>query len=120
MTPQTAHDRLFVPLKSSAFRGFLAGSKTWELRRHGRQWARKHLVVGRRVELRCGYRVGRSLWGRIITVEEAASIDQMFARVGYMPFVPRATSSAEALEIAVETLGAPDEPVIAFQVALDP
>ena len=118
MMPQAAANRLFVPLKSSAFKGFLAGAKTWELRMLQRQWTRTHVYVGRSVELRCGYRVGKSLWGRIAAVEEAASIARMFARVGYLPFIPTATCEVEALQIAAETLGTADGPVIAFQIAL--
>ena len=119
MSFQPPAHRLFVPLKSSPFAAFLDGSKTWELRKRHPRWTRTHVFVGRRVELRCGYRVGKSLWGQIVAVDDASSVDQMFARIGYKPFVPRAASSAQALRIAEETMGSADQPVIAFQVALD-
>ena len=40
----------------------------------------------------------------------------MFERIGYLPFIPRASSEDEALQIAEETLGTADAPVIAFHV----
>lgn len=119
MTPRTDGNRLFVPLKASPFAAFAGGSKTWEMRRRRHQWTRTNVFIGRRVELRRGYRVGNSLWGQIVAVEEASSVARMFAHVGYAPFIPRAASKVEALRIAAETLGSADDPVIAFQIILD-
>ena len=111
--------RLFVPLKASAFDAFAGGGKTWELRLRRRQWSASQLSVGRHVELRCGYSRGRSLWGRILAVEEAESIADLFDAVGHAAVVPRAASRSQAIEIAAEVLGTAHEPVIAFQVALE-
>jgi len=118
-TTPLLRSRLFVPLNRAAYEAFGIRQKTWELRLHRRQWTRRQIVIGRRVELRCGYSSGKSLWGEVVAVRDAPTVTQMFARVGYRLFVPRAASEVEALQIAEQTLGSVHDPVIAFQIALD-
>src|SRR5258708_2524794 len=71
-------DRLFVPLADQPFAWFRSGHKKWELRRFGRQYTLKHVRVGRRVELRRGYRGPDVLWGEILDVVEANGVDDFF------------------------------------------
>lgn len=92
-------DRLFVPLANEAFEWFSSGLKKWELRRVGRQYTPKHVRVGRRVELRRGYRGRDVLWGEIADVVQADNIHAFFDRVPYQEVVPTAKSREHAIEI---------------------
>lgn len=111
--------RLFVPLRTAHFRAFAAGNKTWELRLRRRNWTSRHVLIGRRVELRHGYSGLGSVWGNVVEVYEASSISYILARVPYRLIVPDAASKADAVRIAATTLGASTAPVIAFCVKLD-
>src|ERR1700722_2803593 len=125
-TPMTATneqnaDRVFVPLSSAPFRWFSSGAKSWELRRHGRQYTRKHLTPGRRVELRRGYTdKNTALWGRIEEVQEADTLSEFFNRVDFREVIPEASSRSEAEDTAIKIIGGGYVPVIGFRVALDP
>jgi len=116
---ETPADRLFVPLASGPYEWFGSGAKEWELRKLGRQYTPKHLVVGRRVELRRGYSLGNSLWGNLAEVRQAGSIREFFESVHYALVIPPAKSLAEALATAEGILGAADVPVIGFRVDVD-
>ena len=99
-------DRVFVPLAKGPFRWFASGHKRWELRRRGRQYTQKHLIPGRRVELRRGYSdKNAALWGRITDVCEADSLSQFFDVVDFREVIPEATTRAEAIKTAGEILG---------------
>lgn len=114
----TQAGRLFVPLASGPYEWFGSGAKEWELRKLGRQYTPKHLVVGRRVELRRGYSAGNSLWGTLAEVRQAGSISEFFEIVPYSLVIPPAKSLGEALSTAQGILGASDLPVIGFRVTI--
>ena len=117
-------DRLFVPLSSEPFDWFVSGEKTWELRRHGRQFTRDHVYRGRYVELRRGYNSNDSLVGTINSVVESSSLREIFEAVGkiefekgYRAIIPNARSLEEACAKAEEILKPkPGEKFIAFNV----
>jgi hypothetical protein len=98
------NDRLFVPLASEPFNWFCSGRKKWELRRFGRQYTPKHVRVGRRVELRRGYRGPDALWGKILDVIEANGVDDFFDKVPFEEVIPVATSREHAIKIATGML----------------
>jgi hypothetical protein len=97
-------DRLFVALSDQPFAWFRSGQKKWELRRFGRQYTPKHVRVGRRVELRRGYRGPDVLWGEILDVIEAAGIDDFFNKVHFKEVIPVADSREQAIKIATDIL----------------
>jgi ASC-1-like (ASCH) protein len=97
-------DRLFVPLADQPFAWFRSGKKKWELRRLGRQYTQRHVRVGRRVELRRGYRGPDVLWGEILAVIEANGIEDFFEKVDFKDVVPVADSREDAVRIATEIL----------------
>jgi hypothetical protein len=113
--------RLFVPLANEPFRWFASGRKQWELRRLGRQYTRKNLIPGRRVELRRGYsdKTG-ALWGTVAEVREASGVSEFFAHIDYRYVIPVARDRAEAVQIATQILGDANAPVIGFRVDSDP
>lgn len=115
---QTAQKRLFVPLRRAPYVAFAGGTKTWEVRLLRRQWNERNVKVGRQVELRLGYAVGRSLWGQVTDVRIASSLSELFDLIDYQAVVPSAPSRNEAVETAARTLGAADRQVIAFRVAM--
>src|SRR5262245_24971523 len=89
-------DRLFVPLAKQPFAWFRSGQKKWELRRFGRQYTRKHVRVGRLVELRRGYKGPDALWGEILDVVEANSVDDFYNKVHFKEVIPVANSREHA------------------------
>lgn len=111
--------RLFVPLKLGPYEAFVRGTKTWELRLCRRQWTDRHIWPTRRVELRCGYSIGRSLWGRISEVRQASRLSRIFDVVDFREIVPAASNKSEAAELAARVLGATKAPVIAFRIEID-
>jgi ASCH domain len=114
-------DRVFVPLATQPYRWFASGRKQWELRRLGRQYTPKHLKLGRRVELRCGYADKNSaLWGTLAETREAGSIAQFFDLVDFREVIPEANSREDAVHTAAQILGTGDVPVIGFRVDVDP
>lgn len=60
-------DRLFVPLNSIWFDLFKSGEKKWELRGINNKFNEKTVRMGRRAELRKGYK-GESLFGKISNI----------------------------------------------------
>jgi ASC-1-like (ASCH) protein len=118
--PQTdagAIDRLFVPLAHQPFRWFQSGEKKWELRRFGRQYTPKHVRVGRRVELRKGYKGPDALWGKILDVIQAKNVDDFFNKVPFKDVIPIASSREDAVKIATNILNVdPDTPLLGFAV----
>jgi hypothetical protein len=97
-------DRLFVPLAALPFAWFCSGKKKWELRRFGKQYTPKHVRVGRRVELRKGYRGTDALWGEILDVVEAKGVDEFFNKVHFREVIPVADSREQAIKIATDIL----------------
>jgi hypothetical protein len=97
-------DRLFVPLADEPFAWFRSGQKKWELRRYGRQYTRKHVRVGRRVELRRGYKGPDALWGEILEVVEASGVDEFFNKVHFKEVIPVADSREHAIRIATDIM----------------
>jgi ASC-1-like (ASCH) protein len=117
----TTRNRMFVPLANAPFRWFASGNKRWELRRRGRQYTQKHLIPGRRVELRRGYSdKTAALWGNITEVREADNLSQFFDAVDFREVMPEAASRAEAMKTAAEILGEDTFPVIGFRIEADP
>lgn len=115
-------DRLFVPLSSDPFAWFSSGKKTWELRKRGRQYTCSHVRRGRDVELRRGYTDAESaLWGEIIDVIEADSIEAFFKCVHWHAVLPESGSLDEAIADACRILNigkGEDAPVLGFKVEL--
>jgi ASC-1-like (ASCH) protein len=110
-------DRLFVPLADEPFNWFVSGQKKWELRRLGRQYTPKHVRVGRRVELRRGYRGPDALWGEILNVVEAQSIEDFFNKVPFEEVIPIASSRDDAIKIAINILRADSHtPLLGFAI----
>jgi hypothetical protein len=110
-----------VPLASGPFRWFASGRKDWELRRLGRQYTPKHLVPGRRVELRKGYSdKAATVWGTLAEIIEAQGIAQFFDEVDFRKVIPDASDRDEALRTAAQILGSEKAPVIGFRVDVDP
>jgi uncharacterized protein YqfB (UPF0267 family) len=99
-------DRLFVPLATDPFNWFAYGPKRWELRRLGGQFTPRHVRVGRTVELRRGYRIDESLWGKITDVVEAENVEDFFDKVPYWEVIPIAETRHDAVGIATKILQA--------------
>jgi hypothetical protein len=97
-------DRLFVPLADQPFAWFRSGRKKWELRRFGRQYTPKHVRIGRRVELRRGYKGPDVLWGEILDVVEANGVDDFFSKVYFKDVIPVADTREQAVEIVTAIL----------------
>lgn len=118
---RTGH-RLFVPLATEPFRWFCSGRKKWELRKKGRQYTPKHVRPGRDVELRRGYTDrDTALWGEIIDVIEADSVEAFFLSVPWHTVLPECNSLGEAILNAYRILNIADgkaTPVLGFKVAL--
>ncbi len=115
-------DRLFVPLSSDPFAWFRSGKKTWELRKRGRQYTCSNVWRGRDVELRRGYTNAESaLWGEIIDVIEADSIEAFFKCVHWQTVLPESSSLDAAIADARRILNINDDedtPVLGFKVEL--
>jgi ASC-1-like (ASCH) protein len=110
-------DRLFVPLADQPFAWFRSGKKKWELRRLGRQYTPKHVRVGRRVELRRGYKGPDVLWGEILEVILANGLEDFLSKVCFKKVVPVAESREDAVEIATKILNVePKTPLLGFSV----
>ena len=110
-------DRLFVPLSTDPFNWFVLGKKKWELRRRGRQYTRHHVRVGRSVEFRRGYRGRDALWGEIVAVIEADSIEEFFRKVPFREVIPTATSVEEAIAISTGILRVEaNTPILGFEI----
>jgi ASC-1-like (ASCH) protein len=108
---------LFVPLANEPFDWFVQGKKKWELRRRGRQYTRRHVRIGRPVELRRGYRNGDTLWGEIVNVIEADGIEEFFRKVPFLDVIPVAKSVGEAIAISSEILGVDvNTPLLGFAI----
>jgi hypothetical protein len=116
-------DRLFVPLAAEPFAWFVSGEKKWELRKYGRQYTEKHVRAGRKVELRLGYsNPDRALWGVIISVERASTVEEFFDRVPYNQVIPIASSQSEAIALVNLILNldpSAEVPVLGFQVVIE-
>ena len=97
--------RLFVPLASAPFAWFASGRKTWELRKHGRQYTERNLRLGRRVELRRGYNdAAHAIWGTLKEVKRAGGIEAFFQQVPFALVIPEAATEAQAVEQAKRIL----------------
>ena len=111
-----------MPLATDPFLWFCSGRKKWELRKRGRQYTTDHVRPGRDVELRRGYTDGETaLWGEIIDVLEADSIEAFFRTVSWASVLPESGSLSEAIGDARRILNIPDGesvPVLGFKVAL--
>jgi hypothetical protein len=115
-------DRLFVPLATTPFEWFRTGQKRWELRRYGRQYTERHVIPGRRIELRKGYQAGAdALWGTVARTVKAGSLHDFFELVPFNLVIPPARDQAEAIQIAVSILGINEfepTPLFGFEVQL--
>jgi hypothetical protein len=110
-------DRLFVPLADEPFGWFRSGKKKWELRRFGRQYTRKHVRVGRRVELRRGYKGPDAIWGEVLEVMEASGVVDFFNKVDFKEVIPVAESREHAIRIATDILRVdPNTHLLGFSV----
>jgi hypothetical protein len=91
-------DRLFVALATDPYLWFKSGRKRWELRKNEGQFTEKFVRPGRKVELRLGYRhPERALWGRILNVVQAKSIEEFFDEVPYEDVIPTARDQIDAI-----------------------
>jgi ASC-1-like (ASCH) protein len=73
--------------------------------------------VGRRVELRRGYRGPDALWGEIIRVISADSFEDFFSKVPFQDVIPVARSRQQAIKIASEILKADHHtPLLGFAI----
>lgn len=119
---RTEHHRLFVPLATDPFLWFCSGRKKWELRKKGRQYTPKQVRPGRDVELRRGYADrDTALWGEIIDVIEADSVEAFFRSVPWSAVLPESGSLDEAISDARRILNIAEgeaTPVLGFKVAL--
>jgi len=87
----------------------------------GRQYTPKHLVPGRRVELRRGYSdKSAAVWGTLAEILEAQDVDHFFDAVDFRKVIPEASDRETAIRTAVEILGDKEAPVIGFRVDVDP
>lgn len=115
--------RLFVPLSRDPYSWFSSGQKQWEIRRQRGAFSEGQITVGRRVELRLGYRdASSSLWGEIAEHVHADSLVDVFKRVPYQRAIPVAQEMNSALAMASQILRlAPDQKtgISAFRVHLD-
>lgn len=112
--------RLFVPLAHEPHDWFASGRKKWELRRYGRQYTEKHLLKGRRVELRRGYRdSSTALWGVIRDIYISPSIRLFYDKIQWFDVIPSAENRAEAEHLTGQILGIdPSDtiPVVGFSI----
>ena len=105
--------RFFLPLCTAPYEDFKYRGKSWEIRALARQYAPKHLVKGREIELRKGYS-GESLWGTI-GGHRIGSLEEIFADVSLELIEPQAASVNGAIAENIELLGE-HEAYIAFEV----
>jgi hypothetical protein len=90
---------LFLALKTTYFRAFLAGTKTTEFRVYGKRWNERTCFPGRRVTISLGYRVGNRRTGRIVsfrTSQEATQTPEWIDCYG------TATGIAACIEITLD------------------
>lgn len=115
-------DRLFVPLAKEPYLWFKSGKKRWELRKNQGQFTDKYVWPGRRVELRLGYRnPERALWGTVLNVVPANSIEEFFEKVSYKDVIPNAENATDAITIAQTILRLkPKQPrsILGFEIEL--
>ena len=115
--------RLFVPLCSGPYEWFRSGQKTWELRRYGRQFTEKHVIQGRKVELRRGYSSREdALNGVVCDVVRADGLRSFFGKVSYREVIPTADSEESAVRQAAEILRIPadgDTPLLGMHVVFE-
>ncbi len=109
------NNRLFLPLKSDAFKWFAEGNKKYELRKLHHQYNRRQVKKDRLVELRQGYS-GPSIWGRIdhVLVEES-NLHKLFEKVEFKDVIPVAGSIDEAVSLAEKFVGT-QGPYILFKI----
>ena len=123
MTLEAPGRRLFVPLAAEAWEWFHSGKKRWELRRHRGQFKESGLRLGRRVELRKGYRdPATALWGTLTAVRLGACVEDLLQSLDFREVIPTADNYADAVKQACNILGIDPRnrtEVIAFRVELD-
>lgn len=107
--------RLFLPLTTLAFEDFRDNGKEVEVRRCVRQYAQRHIVPGREVELRKGYS-GDSLWGTIVD-SHIGTLEEAIGAYALRIVEPCLGNIEEAIQENRELLG-DAECYIAFRIAL--
>ena len=105
--------RFFLPLCTAPYEDFKYRGKSWEVRTLGRQYTPKHLIEGRKIELRKGYS-GESLWGTI-GGHRIGSLEDIFADISLEVLEPQAASVDGAIAENTELLGE-QETYIAFEI----
>lgn len=109
--------RLFVPLSHEPFSWFADNKKTWELRRSRGQFTKRHIYVGRPVELRLGYNTDKKLWGMVNRVIVGSSIESVLAEIGdFQSVIPIASSMSDTAKKAKDILKTPSDSYIAFEI----
>lgn len=115
--------RLFVPLAKKPYEWFLSGVKSWEVRRQRGAFNLNTVTIGRRVELRLGYRPIRpSLWGTITQIMTEDNVSHLLQKIPYRSVVPEAENYDNARRQIQEILriGPVGEArLIAFHIDLD-
>jgi len=108
-------NRLFVPLTKQAFEWFKNG-KQWEVRKFKvGQYNLRNIVIGREVELRLGYRRGKSIWGVVSEVKIFENVEQLIDDISYELITPSADTKEQAKEFIEKYVGLRNQ-IIAFRI----
>jgi len=117
------HRRLFVPLAREPYGWFLSGAKRWEVRRQQGTFALRNVTIGRRVELRRGYRdFTSSIWGTVTDVVTDTSLTELLHHLPLSEVVPNTTDYLAALRTVAGILRidpSGNVGVVAFRISLD-
>jgi ASC-1-like (ASCH) protein len=109
-----------VSLTPESYRWFAEGAKTWEVRRHGKDFTEREIFPGRKIELRRGHRPEDALKGVIARVAVADDLPSLLDQIPYAAIIPEVGSVDEALAILRRLVGAAARGgLIAFEVALE-
>jgi hypothetical protein len=105
-------NRLFVAVSNKIYNYFIDGSKKWELRGVCPNFNSKTVYTGRKVEVRSGYSIGQSLWGRIGRVYENKSLNKLLYYVNYKEIIPYVITEMGALNEINRIMGQKDSYIL--------
>lgn len=112
-------NRLFIPLTKEAYQWFETGNKQWEIRKFNvGQYNSKNLIVGRKVELRLGYRPGNSIWGIIKEVRSFDNAESLVSEIDFKYLIPSANNPNEAIQRIIDYIS-PESKIIAIKIQRD-
>jgi len=119
MNEINSQNRLFIPLNGEAYKWFKSGNKQWEVRKlNVGQYNLKNLIVGRKVELRLGYRPGNSIWGIIKEVRTYDNANNLVNEIDFKHLIPSANDSNEATQKIIDYVGS-ESKIIAIKIQYD-